>query len=69
MMRLVMWINRGPTDLHTKVQFTNWAEVERFASQVAELARGDAASMQTQPQSVAPSATPPRAPAQAAAVV
>ncbi len=37
MMRFVMWINKGPTDPHTKVQFTNWAEVDRFAAQVAAL--------------------------------
>lgn len=40
MMRFVMWINKGPTDFNTKVQFTNWAEVDRFASQVAALATG-----------------------------
>jgi len=38
MMRFVMWINKGPTDPETKVQFTNWDEVERFAGQVAALA-------------------------------
>lgn len=38
MMRLVMWINRGPTDLATKVAFTNWQDVERFAERVAGLA-------------------------------
>jgi menaquinone-dependent protoporphyrinogen oxidase len=37
MMRLVMWINKGPTDLSAKVQFTNWDEVDRFAGQVAQL--------------------------------
>ena len=42
MMRLVMWINKGPTDFATKVQFTNWDEVERFAGQVAQLASGRA---------------------------
>ena len=40
MMRLVMWINKGPTDFNTKVEFTNWDEVERFAGQVAQLATG-----------------------------
>ncbi len=40
MMRLVMWINKGPTDFNTKVQFTNWEEVERFAGKVAQLAAG-----------------------------
>ena len=38
MMRLVMWINRGPTDLNTKVAFTNWDEVDRYAERVAALA-------------------------------
>lgn len=37
MMRLVMWINKGPTDPRTSVQFTNWDEVERFAAHVAGL--------------------------------
>jgi menaquinone-dependent protoporphyrinogen oxidase len=40
MMRFVMWINKGPTDFNTRVQFTNWDEVERFAGQVALLANG-----------------------------
>jgi menaquinone-dependent protoporphyrinogen oxidase len=40
MMRFVMWINKGPTDFATKVQFTNWEEVERFAGQVAQLVAG-----------------------------
>jgi menaquinone-dependent protoporphyrinogen oxidase len=39
MMRLVMWINGGPTDFATKVQFTDWDAVERFAGAVAALAR------------------------------
>ena len=42
MMRFVMWINKGPTDFATKVQFINWAEVDRFAGQVAVLAEGRA---------------------------
>jgi menaquinone-dependent protoporphyrinogen oxidase len=37
MMRFVMWINKGPTDFSTKVQFTNWDEVDRFAGQVSAL--------------------------------
>lgn len=40
LMRLVMWINRGPTDLDAKVQFTDWAEVDRFAGKVAALVAG-----------------------------
>lgn len=43
MMRLVMWLNHGPTDLATRVQFTDWQQVERFAGQVAQLCDGRAA--------------------------
>jgi menaquinone-dependent protoporphyrinogen oxidase len=35
--RLIMKINRGPTDLHTKVAFTDWDEVDRFAGRFAAL--------------------------------
>ena len=38
--RLIMTINKGPTDLHTKVVFTNWDDVQRFAGSVAALAAG-----------------------------
>jgi menaquinone-dependent protoporphyrinogen oxidase len=38
MMRFVMWLNGGPTDPTTRKQFTDWAEVERFAGRVAALA-------------------------------
>jgi menaquinone-dependent protoporphyrinogen oxidase len=37
MMRLVMWINKGPTDFNAKVQFTDWNEVDRFAEKVMRL--------------------------------
>ena len=36
--RLIMWITNGPTDFSTKIVFTDWDEVERFAGQVATLA-------------------------------
>jgi menaquinone-dependent protoporphyrinogen oxidase len=42
MMRFVMWINKGPTDFSTRVQFTDWNEVERFAGAVAELSTAGA---------------------------
>ena len=45
MMRLVMWVNRGPTDLNTKVQFTNWDDVDRFAQQVIDLVRAAPAGL------------------------
>jgi len=38
--RLIMKINRGPTDLDTKVAFTNWDEVDRFAGRFAALVDG-----------------------------
>lgn len=40
MMRFVMWINKGPTDPSAKVEFTNWAEVDRFAGQMVAFANG-----------------------------
>lgn len=40
MMKLVMWINHGPTDFATRVEFTDWSAVERFAGEVAQLAAG-----------------------------
>lgn len=36
--RFIMWLTKGPRDPHTKVEFTDWAEVERFAGRVHELA-------------------------------
>jgi len=36
--RFIMWLTRGPTDLHTNVEFTDWNEVRRFAGQIAALA-------------------------------
>lgn len=58
MMRFVMWINRGPTDPRTKITFTNWDEVDRYAGQVLELVRGAAARP-------SPAATPAARPAAA----
>ncbi len=46
MMRLVMWINKGPTDLSTKVEFTDWDEVARFAGKVAQLTAGADVALQ-----------------------
>jgi menaquinone-dependent protoporphyrinogen oxidase len=40
--RLIMRITGGPTDLHTNVEFTPWDEVRRFAGRVAALAEGRA---------------------------
>jgi menaquinone-dependent protoporphyrinogen oxidase len=41
--RFIMWITKGPTDLHTDVEFTDWEEVRRFAAQIAALAGRSAA--------------------------
>ena len=38
--RLIMWITKGPTDFAAKVQYTDWDEVDRFARQVAQLTTG-----------------------------
>jgi menaquinone-dependent protoporphyrinogen oxidase len=38
--RLIMKINGGPTDLNTKVEFTNWDEVNRFAERYGGLLEG-----------------------------
>lgn len=35
--RFIMWLNKGPTDLRSKVEFTNWEEVSRFADGVVAL--------------------------------
>ncbi|NJD30756.1 MAG: menaquinone-dependent protoporphyrinogen IX dehydrogenase [Gammaproteobacteria bacterium] len=35
--RLIMKINGGPTDLHEAVEFTNWDEVKRFAARLATM--------------------------------
>jgi menaquinone-dependent protoporphyrinogen oxidase len=41
--RFIMTLTKGPTDLRTKVEFTDWDEVDRFAARVAALASGRAA--------------------------
>lgn len=40
--RFIMRLTGGPTDLHTNVEFTPWDEVTRFAGRVAALAEGKA---------------------------
>lgn len=35
--RLIMWITRGPTDPATVVDFTDWQRVDAFARQVARM--------------------------------
>lgn len=38
--RLIMTLTKGPTDLKTNTEFTNWDEVRRFAGRVSNLAAG-----------------------------
>ena len=40
--RFIMRLTGGPTDLHTNVEFTPWDEVKRFAGRVAAMAEGQA---------------------------
>jgi len=40
MIRLIMWITKGPTDLDSDVDFTDWGEVEAFGEAVFELVQG-----------------------------
>ena len=35
MIRLIMWMTKGPTAKDTVVEYTNWSEVESFAHQMA----------------------------------
>ncbi|MGB5131080.1 MAG: menaquinone-dependent protoporphyrinogen IX dehydrogenase [Steroidobacteraceae bacterium] len=36
--RLIMWLTGGPTDPQSKVEFTDWDEVRRYAGKLAALA-------------------------------
>ena len=38
--RFIMWITGGPTDPQTKVEYTDWEEVRRFAGQIAAMTAG-----------------------------
>jgi menaquinone-dependent protoporphyrinogen oxidase len=35
--RLIMWLTDGPTNLHDCVEFTNWASVDAFGHRVSYL--------------------------------
>lgn len=37
MIRLIMFLTKGPTNLNTVVEFTNWDQVEQFAKTVSEM--------------------------------
>ncbi len=37
MIRLIMWITRGPTDVSKNFEFTDWNKVEEFAHEIKKL--------------------------------
>ena len=37
MIRLIMWITRGPTDVSKNFEFTDWNKVEKFAHEIKKL--------------------------------
>lgn len=37
MIRLIMWITKGPTDPSSVTEFTDWAQVEQFAQHLSQL--------------------------------
>jgi len=37
MIRLIMWITKGPTDPNANVEFTDWSQVEEFGRVISEM--------------------------------
>lgn len=37
MIRLIMWMTKGPTDPKTTIEFTNWNQVENFGRIISEM--------------------------------
>ena len=37
MIRLIMWITKGPTDTKTVIEFTNWEEVDTFGQRISKM--------------------------------
>ncbi len=37
MIQFIMWITKGPTDKNTKIEYTNWTNVEEFANNLVNL--------------------------------
>ena len=35
--RLIMWITKGPTDPQANIEFTDWSKVEQFAQTIIEM--------------------------------
>ena len=42
--RLIMWLTGGPTSLQTRVEYTDWDDVRRFAGKIGALAAGTVAT-------------------------
>lgn len=40
MIRLIMWMTKGPTDPGATVDFTDWGQVEAFGAQISAMADG-----------------------------
>lgn len=38
MIRFIMWMTKGPTDLSSQIEYTDWAAVTDFAGEIADLA-------------------------------
>jgi len=37
MIQFIMWMTKGPTDKNTKIEYTNWEQVNAFGEQLCEL--------------------------------
>lgn len=37
MIRLIMWMTKGPTDPQTTIEFTDWDKVDEFGHKIAEM--------------------------------
>jgi menaquinone-dependent protoporphyrinogen oxidase len=37
MIRLIMWMTKGPTDPQTTIEFTDWAKVDAFGRKIADM--------------------------------
>ena len=37
MIRFIMWMTKGPTDLNSVIEFTNWDDVDNFSKMFADV--------------------------------
>jgi menaquinone-dependent protoporphyrinogen oxidase len=37
MIRLIMWMTKGPTDPNTNIEFTDWKQVDEFGTVISEM--------------------------------